>query len=245
MAEDSQYLDLYRQALDALMSDAALDAEDEKYIDRAAAGLMRIIKRRSGAAMYGPVGDSRQQQLPPRTYDGLSVAEAAVAYFQTLPEKEVKTATEIVEHLVGAGYEFSTEHPDGALGTALRRRAGNYRDVVQVKRGVWAPRDWYTQREITEFSHRERTIAGMEAAKARGVKMGSGWGITAEQAADIKRRLEAGEKQAAIAREYGCAANTIHRYKKLLTDWSPGDPFPPKSQKEDGSDDRPKLREVK
>ena len=252
MASQHQYLALYRQALDALTSDTALDAEEEKYIDRAAAALMRIIKRRSGPAPeLGKALPVAPEDTPPlRSYDGLSVAEAAVAYLQTLPDKEAKAASEIIDHLQDHGYEFSTDHPDVSLSTALRRRASNYMDIIRVKRGRWGLREWYTQKEVTEFSQRERTIAGMEAAKARGVRMGQPWKITADQAAYIKRRLAEGAKQTDLAREFGCASNTIYRYKKLLAKWNPGDAFPPefdepeRSEENSSLQERPKLRAV-
>lgn len=249
MANDPQHIDSYQRALDTLLSEAPIDGDDQIQISLATSALMRVIRRRQvvPAATVNTSSEKPEKPLGEPTgrsnYDGLSVAEATVEYLQTLPAKEDKRATEIVEHLRSNGFEIAAENADGSLSTALRRRANNYRDVVQVARGRWGLRDWYTQKEITEFSHRERTIAGMEAAKARGVKMGKGWAISPAEAADIKRRLDAGEKQTAIARDYGCAANTIHRYKKLLKDWNPGDPFPPEPDAADPSGKSPKVGE--
>ncbi len=234
MAQNTRNLDAYRRALDALMSDHGVDADDRDYIDRAAATLMRIIKRREGSlpslASAGSLISIPDPQKIQRTYDGLSVAEAAAEYLKSLDERDSKTLVEIVKHLQDHGYEFETDKPEGALATALRRRAGNYRDVFQLGRGKWGLRIWYSQREITAVQHKERTRAGMDAAKARGVKMGKGWGISAEQAAELKRLLAEGSKQTQLARMFGVTPNTIHRYKKLLQNWNPGDSFPP-SQK--------------
>ncbi len=239
MAHETQNLDAYRHALDALMSDHGVDADDRDNIDRAAAALMRLIKRREGSLpslageeSFTSAPDPQKNQ---RTYDGLSVAEATVKYFKNLAERDSKSLVEIVKHLQDHGYEFEAEKPEGALATALRRRAGNFRDVIQLGRGQWGLRDWYSQREITALQHKERTRAGMEAAKARGVKMGKGWGINADQAAELKRLLAQGTKQTQLARMLGVTPNTIHRYKKLLQNWKPGDPFPP-SQKGEPND---------
>jgi len=61
---------------------------------------------------------------------------------------------------------------------------------------------------------KERQREGIEAAKARGAyaKHGKKQEITPEKVAEIKRRIEAGEKKAAIARDLKISRDTLYRY---------------------------------
>ncbi len=230
------YLEAYQQALDALTSDQSIDPYDQDDLDRAAAALMRVIKRRGNtpapAAQAMPPAQTVGQRPKARPYANLSVVEATVAYLSTLPEKETKSAGEIVEQLTESGYEFEAGKPESALATALRRREGNFGDVINVGRGRWGLRAWYTQREATGFRHTERTKAGMDAASARGVKFGKAWKLNAEQATEFKRLMDEGAKNSRLAKVFGLSGMGAATYRKRLKDWSPGDPYPPAKEPE-------------
>jgi DNA invertase Pin-like site-specific DNA recombinase len=58
----------------------------------------------------------------------------------------------------------------------------------------------------------ERQREGIAAAKQRGVYTGRKPALTAEQAADLRRRAAAGEKKAALAREYKISRETLYGY---------------------------------
>ena len=59
---------------------------------------------------------------------------------------------------------------------------------------------------------RERQREGIDLAKARGVYRGRKRALTEEQAAELRRRAAAGEKKAALAREYGIRRETLYDY---------------------------------
>ena len=58
----------------------------------------------------------------------------------------------------------------------------------------------------------ERQREGIAAAKKRGVYTGRKPALSAEQAADVRRRAAAGEKKAALAREYKISRETLYGY---------------------------------
>jgi DNA invertase Pin-like site-specific DNA recombinase len=58
----------------------------------------------------------------------------------------------------------------------------------------------------------ERQREGIAAAKERGVYTGRKPALTAEQAAELRRRAAAGEKKAALAREYKISRETLYSY---------------------------------
>ena len=66
---------------------------------------------------------------------------------------------------------------------------------------------------------RERQREGIEAAKSRGgVYKGRKASLTADQAADLRKRVAAGESKAALAREFGISRETVYRYAEKITD---------------------------
>ncbi len=252
MQAGKSYLEAYQQALDALTSDQSIDPYDQDDLDRATAALMRVIKRRSNTpapqVQAQPPAQTADQLPKPRPYANLSVSEATVAYLSTLPEKETKSAAEIVKILTENGYEFDTGKPEAALATALRRRERNFGDVVHVDRGQWGLRAWYTQREVTVFRQAERTKAGMDAARARGVRFGKPFKLNAEQAAEFKRLMDEGKKNSQLSKIFGLSGMGAAKYRERLKDWSPGDPYPPTKSEppdEDAAGGNPSIRVVK
>ena len=59
---------------------------------------------------------------------------------------------------------------------------------------------------------RERQAEGIAKAKEAGVYKGRKPKLTDDQAADIRRRVKAGENKAALAREYGIDRSTLYGY---------------------------------
>lgn len=58
---------------------------------------------------------------------------------------------------------------------------------------------------------RERSMAGQDAAKARGVQFGRPRAMTALQEQDAVSRVLAGESMASVARAYGCHLSSVKR----------------------------------
>jgi DNA invertase Pin-like site-specific DNA recombinase len=69
--------------------------------------------------------------------------------------------------------------------------------------------------EIERSLIRERQREGIAAAKKAGVHRGRKPSLTAEQADDLRRRVGAGEKKAAVAREFGISRETLYAYLQV------------------------------
>ncbi|CAB3806821.1 recombinase family protein [Pararobbsia alpina] len=59
---------------------------------------------------------------------------------------------------------------------------------------------------------RERQREGIEIAKQKGVYKGRKASLNAQQIEEIRRRVDAGGKKAAIARDFGISRETLYRY---------------------------------
>lgn len=60
---------------------------------------------------------------------------------------------------------------------------------------------------------KERQKEGVQIAKAKGAYKGRKQEMTAERIAELKRRIEAGEPKAAIAKSMGISRDTLYRYQ--------------------------------
>lgn len=68
---------------------------------------------------------------------------------------------------------------------------------------------------VAEFERaliRERQLEGIALAKAKGKYRGGQPKLTADQAAELRRRHAAGESVAALGREFGVSRQTVYRY---------------------------------
>jgi DNA invertase Pin-like site-specific DNA recombinase len=61
---------------------------------------------------------------------------------------------------------------------------------------------------------RERQREGVALARQRGVYRGRKKALGPERAAELRRRVEAGEKKARLAREFGVSRETLYQYLK-------------------------------
>jgi DNA invertase Pin-like site-specific DNA recombinase len=59
---------------------------------------------------------------------------------------------------------------------------------------------------------RERQREGIEIAKQKGVYKGRKPSLDAVQVEELRRRVEAGDKKAAIARDFGISRETLYTY---------------------------------
>jgi DNA invertase Pin-like site-specific DNA recombinase len=62
---------------------------------------------------------------------------------------------------------------------------------------------------------KERQREGIALAKRKGVYKGRKPSLTAERAEELRRRVEAGEKKAALAREFGISRETLYAYASM------------------------------
>ena len=68
---------------------------------------------------------------------------------------------------------------------------------------------------VAEFERsliRERQQEGIELAKKRGAYKGRKKALNEDQVKELKQRANAGEKKAALAREFGVTRATIYKY---------------------------------
>lgn len=68
---------------------------------------------------------------------------------------------------------------------------------------------------VAEFERsmlKERQREGIAHAKAAGVYRGRKRSLTAERAEELRKRVRAGEKRAALAREFGISRETLYQY---------------------------------
>ena len=59
---------------------------------------------------------------------------------------------------------------------------------------------------------RERQREGIGLAKKAGVYKGRKPSLTADRATELRKRVQAGEKKAALAREFGISRETLYQY---------------------------------
>jgi DNA invertase Pin-like site-specific DNA recombinase len=64
---------------------------------------------------------------------------------------------------------------------------------------------------------RERQREGITLAKQRGVYRGRKRSLNAEQIAEMKRRIAAGEQKAQVARDFGVSRETVYQYLRQTT----------------------------
>ena len=63
---------------------------------------------------------------------------------------------------------------------------------------------------------RERQREGIALAKQRGAYRGPQKSLSPEQAAQLRQRVQAGERQAPLAREFGISRETLYQYLRAL-----------------------------
>jgi DNA invertase Pin-like site-specific DNA recombinase len=59
---------------------------------------------------------------------------------------------------------------------------------------------------------KERQREGIALAKAAGVYKGRKRSLTPERVTELRKRIKAGEKKAAVAREFGISRETLYTY---------------------------------
>ena len=73
-----------------------------------------------------------------------------------------------------------------------------------IDKNLWA--------EFERYLLKERQREGIALAKKRGVYRGRKRSLSTEQIIQLKQRADAGEKKAALAREFGISRDTVYQY---------------------------------
>jgi transposase-like protein len=212
MARDPTALTKYEAALAALRCEFFVDHHDDADIDKAAAALDRIVRRRNGGhstqadpvrvdGMAAPSANSDK-------YRGMSISEAAAAYLKDVGHE--MSVADVVEALIRDGFEVTAERPSTALTTALDRRSANFNDVVKIRYGVWCHADNLTDKQRAALEHKKRTSLGMQRRKARGLSVGQPAKITPQIEGEIERMIINGKRVKEIAQRFGVTDNAIY-----------------------------------
>ena len=73
----------------------------------------------------------------------------------------------------------------------------------------------YKRQEFERSLIRERQREGIAIAKRAGVYRGRKPSLTPERAEELRSRVAAGEKRAALAREFGISRETLYTYARV------------------------------
>ena len=131
-----------------------------------------------------------------------------------------------------AGFPFGQKDHAVAVDSNLRRRmrqpgeVARADQVVRVASGTWGLARWYTDEEISEFAaaiggmpgrdftvHQQKTLAGVKAARARGIRVGSKPKFSAEQIEIAKKMDAEGQSTKAIASAFGVSSAAVLKWK--------------------------------
>ena len=220
-------------AINALDRIDGVDARLHQDILMASANLGRIVRAAEAVNVAVPQAPSSKPRIDGTAADqsksrfaGMSLSEAAVEHLAAVGRSQ--RTKEIVAALMDAGFETTAESPASALVRALDRRAKNYPDLVKVSFGVWCLRQHLTDKEKAAVAHKERTARGMKQAKLRGVRVGIPPKLTEETALKIKQLRASGESACVAAEATGVSHSTVYNWEKVIEEWNPGEPWPPK-----------------
>jgi hypothetical protein len=165
-----------------------------------------------------------------RRFFGMSIADAATS---VLEERGKPVGNvEIASMLEEAGFPFGQKDHAVAVDSNLRRRmrqpgeVARADQVVRVASGTWGLARWYTDEEISEFAaaiggmpgrdftvHQQKTLAGVKAARARGIRVGSKPKFSAEQIEIAKKMDAEGQSTKAIASAFGVSSAAVLKWK--------------------------------
>ncbi|MDO9160891.1 MAG: recombinase family protein [Methylococcaceae bacterium] len=92
-----------------------------------------------------------------------------------------------------------------------------YKEYLTFEASNSSPMQTLMLQMLGAFAEFERTLIkerqreGIEAAKARGQKLGAPSKLTSEQAAQIKARIDQGEDKSKVAKEFGISRPTLYK----------------------------------
>ncbi len=145
------------------------------------------------------------------------------AIFECLrASKTPKTPKQIWTELESVGCEVASDTPIEAVHWALKKMAIKNTNVIPVGWGAWHLRSKYTKAQLrkllvkragkggrTRTEHAERTKAGMELAKAKGVRIGARIKATPAVVAEAKKMILDGMILREVAEKLNISANAL------------------------------------
>jgi hypothetical protein len=182
-----------------------------------------------------------------RVFYGLSLPDAAYKQLQIVNGPQ--TPTEIWAGLDAAGFTSAHSAPVNAVVNALKKRSKRHGDVLLVGKGKWDLKSRYTERELADIeksrggmagrdpaAHREKTSAGMLAARSRGVHVGKPFKLTADIVSKFKELVASGMSVRDACKGAGFSYGTYHNYRSQIDAWSEGQSWPPPATDENPVD---------
>ena len=199
------------------------------------AALVRFIReakiRKDNIALGVVTPGSEQEEDLSEVYHGVSVTQA-ISLVLSVYQRPM-TVPEIAAELEAGGLRTAAERFTDSISNAIGRgivrgifgRAGHARWGLMEWPGVVAAE----RSKVKAKSQRKqdikprdptlsvRTLAGLAAARQRGVIGGSQGKLTAKDRAEILSAIAAGERQSAIARRFGVTQAAINKVSKRPT----------------------------
>jgi hypothetical protein len=162
------------------------------------------------------------QGLPPESpFYGKGQPGAATLLLQM--EGRNMTTAEIAHGLQNHGFSFVTKDPIRALEWALKR-AADLGHVVMVDKSLWAAAANPPDASTLEDNRSSRTLAGLELARQRGVRLGVPPKITEDHHQIAVSLFEQGKTIAEIADRCGVSTTALSRH---IQGWRREGRFPP------------------
>lgn len=155
-----------------------------------------------------PLPSTLMQIDPSSPYYGKSLGAAAALVLAR--EKEPLTAAFMVQALRDEGWNFTSANPPLALYWALRDHATKTGEVVTVPGSKWA-----LTASRPNAAHVAKSVAGLAAARARGVVLGPRRRMTEDRVTEMRKMFTEGATIAKVADKLGVSEVTIKRYRAL------------------------------
>jgi hypothetical protein len=208
-------------------------------IDRDRAGAIGGDAPAPATLVVDPI--SKREAGSESPFYGLGLGAAAKKQL-SLCNRQTQTAKQIWRVLEAAGFKITAKDPVGAVSWALRKRERKIDDVILTNNGQWGLTVWFTPGQIKAFKearnvatgrdhadHVERTMAGIENAKDRGLKWGRPKTIDPERMLKFIEARAKGHSIKQASAESGLAYSTYQWYldRYDLINWKRGDPWPP------------------
>lgn len=161
----------------------------------------------SGSEVIAADEDDVRQMDKSSAFYGKSLTEAAILVLEASGEPQ--TAFQIVNALHDGGWDFGKRTPSTTVYWALRKRSLSIKDVASVPNSKWALTSWGLESDAAK-----QAKAGLDRARARGVRMGAPLKLTSEDEERLVRLRADGVKITDLAKQFDISVPTVHRILK-------------------------------
>jgi len=175
------------------------------------------------APKYEAFQGREEPELPSLSKDsplyGKGLAEACVIVLEMA--QAPLTAAEVTASLKREGWHFVSGDPPTLIAWALRDLNKRTARVLRMPNSRWAMTSWRPP-------HVAKSVAGLNAARRRGVQLGAPRKVTEEMVRQMEALAKSGKTIEQIAQTLGVSQPTVKRYRRAAK----GEPTP-KGQSED------------